>query len=85
MENDELYDTLTGEVNALESIDGDISADGELDGDVEIPRTIFEKDYEQLDNLPSLNGNTLIGDKDFEEIGLHFMTNVEIQNLLGGN
>lgn len=85
MENDELFDTLTGEVNAVEEVDGEISSEGELEGDVEIPMSVVEKDYRLLENLPSINGTTLVGDNNFENIGLHFMTNVELQNLLGGN
>ena len=42
-------------------------------------------DYRDLSNKPSINGHTLIGDSNFEDIGLHFMTNTEIRDLLGGN
>lgn len=41
-------------------------------------------DYEQLVNKPSINTHLLVGDSNFEDIGLHFMTNVELQQLLGG-
>lgn len=41
--------------------------------------------YNALLDKPSVNGHTLIGDSDFEDIGLHFMTNTEIRDLLGGN
>lgn len=42
-------------------------------------------DYRALDYKPSINGHTLIGDSDFEDIGLHFMTNTELKDLLGGD
>ena len=41
-------------------------------------------DYNQLINRPSINTHILVGDSNFEDIGLHFMTNVELQQLLGG-
>ncbi|MBP5594272.1 MAG: hypothetical protein J6Y02_02730 [Pseudobutyrivibrio sp.] len=41
-------------------------------------------DYEQLIHKPSINTHVLVGDSNFEDIGLHFMTNVELQQLLGG-
>ena len=40
--------------------------------------------YNELTNKPSINTHTLVGDSDFEDIGLHFMTNIELQQLLGG-
>ena len=43
------------------------------------------KNYEKLINKPSINGHTLVGDSNFEDIGLHFMTNTEIRDLLRRN
>lgn len=32
--------------------------------------SIYEKNYEKLDNLPEINGNTLIGNKTSKQLGL---------------
>lgn len=40
------------------------------------------KDYEQLLNKPSIEGVVLIGDKTFEDLHMHVLTNIEIENLL---
>lgn len=73
-------------------IDGDIGAVGHLDGAVGGHGLISggvnagggTTDYRNLIHKPSINGHTLLNDSDFEDIGLHFMTNVELRNLLGG-
>lgn len=75
-------------------IDGSISSTGHLDGAIGGHGLLSgginaggggTSDYRNLINKPSINGHTLISDSDFEDIGLHFMTNVELQQLLGGN
>lgn len=60
----EMLDELSGEISAIEEIDGDLEADGDLDGDVEIPTAYVERDYEQLINLPSINGTVHKGNYD---------------------
>ena len=75
-------------------IDGSISSTGHLDGDIGGTGLISgginaggggTSDYRNLIHKPSINDHVLVGDSDFEDIGLHFMTNVELQQLLGGN
>lgn len=39
-------------------------------------------DYRMLTHKPSINEHELVGDSNFEDIGLHFMTNIEIRDLL---
>lgn len=41
-------------------------------------------DYNQLANKPKINGNTLVGDKDFEDLGLGQVTEQEIDNMIFG-
>lgn len=82
MANRKLQD---GELDNLFDSDGSIEdLMQSIEGEVQIPKTYNEKDYNKLDNRPSINGVTLVGDKSFEDIGLHFMTNVELKKLLGG-
>lgn len=37
--------------------------------------------YNALTNHPSIEGRELVGDKSFEELGLHTMSNLEIKDL----
>lgn len=39
-------------------------------------------DYTQLRNLPTLNGEEIIGDKSFEDYGEQTITNAELQNII---
>lgn len=45
--------------------------------------------YNALTNKPHIEGRELVGDKSFEELGLHTMSNIEIKNIFnsvfGGN
>ena len=43
---------------------------------------IQEKDYEKLINQPSVNGEILIGDKTFEQLGRENMRNKAIKDLI---
>ena len=40
------------------------------------------QNYEQLLNKPSIEGEVLIGSKTFEDLHMHVLTNIEIENLL---
>jgi len=70
---DEQYGEISGTVEPM----------GQIEGEVDMPQGGVS-DYNLLTNLPSINSHTLIGGSDFEDIGLHFMTNVELKELLGG-
>ena len=39
-------------------------------------------DYEKLINKPRIEGEELIGDKSFEDLHMHVLTNLEIEALL---
>lgn len=40
------------------------------------------KDYEQLENRPSINGQELIGNKTFEELGEETISNQELKDII---
>ncbi|MGF6375132.1 hypothetical protein M2140_000166 [Clostridiales Family XIII bacterium PM5-7] len=40
--------------------------------------------YEELKNLPQINGVEIIGNKSFSDYGLEALTNMEIEALLNG-
>lgn len=43
---------------------------------------IENKDYEELENKPKLNGVELIGNRQLSEVGIDIITKAEILNLL---
>lgn len=81
------YGNMTGKLSSNGKLSGSLSNNhGSLSASLRSTNggTVTEKDYNKLDNKPSINTHILVGDSNFEDIGLHFMTNVELQQLLGG-
>ena len=62
----------------------DDSEPANLYGRLTVPgyRYLYEKDYEMLDNKPSINDVELIKNKNFSELGLVPMSNSELESLL---
>ena len=81
----EQYGQIVGGFGSTHKLSGDVVPLKQIGGGIDKAATSYEKDYEKLDNKPSINTHVLVGDSDFEDIGLHFMTNTEIRDLLGGN
>lgn len=81
----EQYGQIVGGFGSTQKLSGDVVPLKQISGGIDKAATSYEKDYEKLDNKPSINTHILVGDSDFEDIGLHFMTNTEIRDLLGGN
>lgn len=52
-----------------------------LNVDTPVGQTV-NGDYTQLRNLPTLNGEEIIGDKSFEDYGEQTITNAELQNII---
>lgn len=52
-----------------------------LNVDTPVEQTV-NGDYTQLRNLPTLNGEEIIGDKSFEDYGEQTITNAELQNII---
>lgn len=66
----------------MESLNGTLKLSGNLTGE-EIPviikeKAVVEKDYENLDNKPSINGTVLDGNKTPEELGLTKASDFEL-------
>ncbi len=51
---------------------GKINYVQKLSGTIEKAQIIYEKNYELLDKKPKINGEELVGDKSFEDLGLIF-------------
>lgn len=66
----EPIEVIEGEVVTTQELEGEISAEGEVEGSVGMPAFVYEKNYEILDNKPSINGHELIGDQTTEELDI---------------
>ena len=44
-------------------------------------QTVVESDYEELTNHPRIEGNELVGDKTFDQLGLDELSNIEIAEI----
>lgn len=78
------YGQIVGDFANKNKLSGSVVPLGQIGGKIDRAAVSYEKNYEILDNKPSINEHILIGDSNFEDIGLHFMTNVELKQLLGG-
>ena len=82
---------LSGQVRAASSLEGSLrpsgvvggvlQGEGDLWGEILNPTTVYMRDYNVLDNKPSINGVTLIADKSIEELGVNPMSNLEILDI----
>lgn len=60
----------------------DFTANGSFDASF-MTRSVTEiRDYNRLDNKPSIEGVVLIGDKTFPQLNMNSLTNHEIEDLL---
>ena len=72
---------LAGQLSASPALSGSVESVRTLGADVYLPKN-YEKDYEKLDNKPSINDTVLIGNKVSDEIGLREMTVFEMLDIL---
>ena len=80
--------TINGVLSAGESLSGQVSPSAEepkkINGQLTVPssRYVIERDYELLENKPSVNDVVLIKNKTFDELGLNALSNSELEALL---
>lgn len=60
------------------SIGGSVNPSGAVGGKVKNPDKVYEKDYNNLDNRPQIEGHTLEGDMSFEDLGVQPITSAEL-------
>lgn len=78
---------LTGTLAAQETLTGVISDTGNLRGAMTIPKSIVEKNYNELINKPKINSVELIGNRTLDELGIasdEYITDAEIDTMLFG-
>ena len=73
---------LSGTIGGVSQLSGDLGGTQKLNGEVSLAQHIMYRDYEVLDNLPKIEGVTLIGDKTYEELNLLRISNSELEDLL---
>ena len=62
---------MSSTISSSGSLSGSISSTGELSSSVSIPKTINgANDYEKLKNRPSIEYIELLGNKNFDDLGL---------------
>lgn len=55
-----------------------IKTAGSIGGSVNVPRKVYEKDYNNLDNRPAIDDHTLEGDMSYEDLGIEPITSAEL-------
>lgn len=81
--------TLVGSISNSGSIIGEVSSEGSLTGELneKYKEVSANASYEDLNNLPSINGVTLMGNKTSSQLKIQdemqSLTNVEIANIFG--
>lgn len=75
--------TISGSLSATGTVSGKISSPSALSGGLKLPKEIKRSNnYEELQNLPQIEGVTLIGNKSFAQLNMARITNSELENLL---
>ena len=62
--------SVEGTLSGIGTLEGELSDMGQLTGDLTVPGVVLERNYERLRNKPSIESVTLIGNKDFPDLGL---------------
>lgn len=63
------------------SLTGNVTARGSLGGNVKAAKKVYEKDYNNLFNKPQIEGNTLEGDKTFDDLGMKPLSAQELADM----
>ena len=74
--------SLSAEISSGASVSASISSGAGISGELSKAESIIEKNYEKLTNKPKINSIELVGDRSFEELGDHTLTNFEILELM---
>lgn len=75
--------TISGSLSATGTLTGNLSSPLALSGGLTNPKEIKRSNnYEELQNLPQIEGVTLIGNKSFAQLNMSRITNSELEDLL---
>lgn len=73
--------SLSGSISTV-SMSGSLNSETGMSGTLNMAERVYENDYENLKNKPSINGVELIKNKSFDELGVSPMTNSEILEII---
>lgn len=76
------YPTIIGKLSSQEEVSGSLSSQETLRGDLGDKQIMIMNDYEQLTNIPCIEGIPLIGNKSFSQLQMTRLTNSDIEALL---
>ena len=79
-----MVNSISGSISGINNIRGEISQKKTISGGVAVPERVGANDYNKLSNKPQIEGNELIGNKTYPELGLGDITPQEIDNILFG-
>ena len=65
------------------SIGGSVNPSGAVGGKVKNPDKVYEKDYNNLDNRPQIEGHTLEDDMTFDDLGMAPLSAQELADMWG--
>ena len=71
---------LSSKLSSSGGFSASLSGTSSVGGALTLP-SAKAANYEELKNLPKINDVELIGNKDFDELGMSEVTNIEIDNL----
>lgn len=63
------------------SLTGSVVPRGSVGGNIKAAKKVYEKDYNNLFNKPQIEGNTLEGDKTFDDLGMKPLTAQELADM----
>ena len=76
---------IDGSMSLVNSIDGEMQSNNTIDGEAEnVTRVTPASDYNALYNKPRIEGNELVGDKTYEQLGLDDITAQAIDEIIFG-
>ena len=72
---------INAKFKELGSFNADFEESDSINANFGNAQIVSTDDYEKLYNKPSINEVELVGNKSFEELGDHLLTNIEIKKI----
>jgi hypothetical protein len=73
--------SITGRVTAKGRLGGGRAVAKDIGGIIGKAQKVYENDYNKLINKPQIEGNTLEGDKTFDELGMTPLSSQELADM----
>jgi len=76
-------DKIGGRITPRANISGSLTPRGNVSGSVGRAEKVYENDYNNLNNKPQIEGNTLENNKTFDELGMTPLSAQELADMWG--